>query len=433
MPIEKEGRFFYGWVIVIVSFLAEFVYGVGTSYVFGIFFKPMSTEFGWTRAATAAGLSISRICGGLVGPIIGPLVDMKHGARLLLVIGALVAGAGFMAFSRIQNLWQFYLIFGIIGAFGLAEIGGIISSTVVAKWFIRKRGRAVGLTISGVTIGAATLAPLSERLISSFGWRSTWKILGLLVWVILIAPAALFMRRRPEDMGLRPDGEEVELKKGSKTPLSTSGAISSAFEEEQVWTWKQALKTPTLWLIVAAFTVSGISLSAIPMHQAAYMTDLGFSGAIAATSVSILAVSSALGKLSWGFVAERLHVRYCVMVCFIGAAISIGILMGARSVPSLFFSSMMYGLTMGGVAVLTALVYANYFGRTSLGAIRGIVQPFSLISMASGPVFAGYVHDVTGSYQFSFAMFIIGWLLGAILIFFARPPEAPEVRDRPAY
>ena len=154
---RKRKPVFYGWVIVIVAFLSEFVYSIGSSFVFGIFLKPMTAEFGWTRAATVAGLSLNRIAGGLVGPFIGPLVDKKHGARLLMVGGALVAGAGFMALSRIQTLWQFYLIFGIIGALGMAEIGNLVCPTIVAKWFIRRRGRAVAFAISGVTIGGRLL------------------------------------------------------------------------------------------------------------------------------------------------------------------------------------------------------------------------------------------------------------------------------------
>jgi sugar phosphate permease len=271
---------------------------------------------------------------------------------------------------------------------------------------------------------------VSDRLISSFGWRNAWGLLGLLIWVVLIIPAALFMRRRPEDMGLRPDGDEVKPKEGSVTASSVSGSVNGALEIDQSWTYRQAMKTPTLWFIVAAFTVSGLSLAGIPIHQAAYMTDIGFSGAMAATSMSILAVGSAVGKMFWGFVVEKLHVRYCVIVCFTGAAASIGVLMSASSVVLLFLSSVTYGLTMGGCAVLTTVVYANYFGRTSLGTIRGLVQPFTIISLAGGPIFAGYVYDYTGSYQFSFIMFIVGWLLGALMIYFAKPPGAPWGRDR---
>ncbi|MFH1383023.1 MAG: MFS transporter [Chloroflexota bacterium] len=426
---QKRRPIFYGWVIVIVCFVAEFASAIGGSYVFAVFLKPMTAEFGWTRATIASGLSLSRICGGLAGPVIGPFVDRKHGARLLMVGGGVIFGAGLIALGHVQTLWQYYLVFCIVGALGMSEAGGVVSNTVVAKWFIRRRGRAVAFSIVGISIGGAVMAMVSERLISTLGWRSAWEVLGLIVWVAIIPLAALFMKRSPEDMGLRPDGEETEPKKASTTQALALGLASSTFRGEQAWTLKQVVKTNTFWLIVSAFTVSGTSLSGILMHHAAYVTDMGFSATTAAALVSTIALGAGLGKPFWGLVSEKIHVRYCAIASFISTAMAIAILMAARNLPLLFFSSTIYGLAMGGWVVLGTLVYANYFGRRYLGAIRGLVSPFTLISIAGGPILAGHIYDVTGNYQVSFMIILTCCLIGASLMFFAKPPKAPDALD----
>ena len=421
---KKRGRFFYGWLIVAIAFLGDFISaGIG-AYAFGLFFKPMSEELGWTRAMTAGALTMRNLMGAVSSPIIGPLVDRKHGPRVLMTVGGLLGGLAIMGLSRVSALWHFYMAYGVLGALGMIGLGGLVTNTVVAKWFIRKRGRAMAIATMGISSGGLVLVPLTQWAISSFGWRTAWVVLGCLIWVVIVVPAALLIRRSPEDIGLRPDGDEIEVRDtGSATPSIAVLEAEALHAEEEVWTLRAAVKTPTLWLLVAVFNLGGMSIMVTHVHVVAYLTDEGYSSAVAAAAVTVFAFCAGISKLIWGLMAERMAVRYCVIGCYLLTVVGLAILLNPRNVQMVFSYAVVFGLGIGGTAQLNPLTWANYFGRTFLGTIRGVLSPINLLSNAGGPLLAGYLYDITGDYQLPFTILLSGALLAALLMFFAKPPK----------
>ncbi|MBW1709229.1 MAG: MFS transporter [Deltaproteobacteria bacterium] len=417
--IKKEGRIFYGWFIVAVSFLCWFAADAFGWYTFGIFIGPMTSEFGWTTLGMTGAMTFRTVAAGLLGLIIGPLADTRHGARVIMSIGVVITGAVALTVSRINNLWQFYLLYGLVGALGTVAIGGLVTNTIIAKWFVRKRGRAMGISTMGVSAAGLVFVPLVHYLISNYGWRTTLIVLGIVIWVLTF-PVIFIIRRRPEDMGLMPDGDDPEA-----IAIETRGpdSLSVLSSGENIWTLREALRTRTLWLLLIGFNIIGLSLFGAIIHFFPYIEDKGFSSDVATAALTTFAFCALLVKIPWGLIAEKIHVRKCIISCYIGCAIGLVVLINSDTVFSVFLYSVMYGIALGGDMVLQELMWANYYGRTFLGTIRGFVMPFFLISMAGGPLFAAWLRDITGNYNIAYTLFCLAFIIGSLFIYLAKPPE----------
>lgn len=417
--MNKELRIYYGWLIVGVSFLCWFAADAFGWYTFGIFIEPISKDLGWTTAMVTGAFTIRSIIAGLSGPVVGPLVDKRYGARSLMTIGVLMAGAVPLAVSRMNSLWQFYLFYGFIGALSMVGFGGLVTNSLIAKWFIRKRGRAMGIATMGVSIAGMVFVPTVHFFISYYGWRGTLGILGFIIWGIALLPVFLVVRRRPEDIGLLPDGNDGISSRKHRIMEQKHDIL----DDEEIWTLREALRTRCLWMLLAGFSVTGFALNGSFLHFYPYLLWKGFSPDLAATAITIFAFFCAIVKIPWGLFAERFHVRHCITVCYIGCTISMLILIDLRSTYLLLLCAIIYGVIMGGDMILKELVWANYFGRTFLGTIRGIVMPVNLISMAGGPLFVAGLRDHMGSYQLPYYVFLFTSIAGTIIIFLAKPPE----------
>jgi MFS family permease len=420
MSSDARPRFFYGWFIVAVSFLCWFSADAFGWYTFGIFLGPISQEMGWTTMTLTGALTLRTVVGGLIGPVIGPLADTRHGARVLMTVGVLVAGSVPLAVSRMTEVWHFYVLYGVVGALGMVGFGGLVTNALIAKWFVRRRGRAIGIATMGISTSGLVFVPLSHTLISRFGWRTTLVVIGLVIWALAFLPVLLLVRRRPEDMGLRPDGDSPE-----EAATAAVVGVSNGSDPEVIWGLKEALRTRTMWLLLIGFNITGLALSGVFIHFYPYLEAKGIEPGVAATAVTTFAFCAAVVKIPWGLVAERFHVRYCITACYIGCACSLIILITSDSVPLVFLYAIVYGVILGGDMVLRELVWANYFGRTFLGTIRGVTMPANLLSAAGGPLFAAWLRDVTGSYQLPYTIFFVVAIIGTFFIFSARPPVKP--------
>jgi len=419
LPEKKTGRFFYGWVVVAVAFLCWFSADAFGWYTFGVFIGPMSKDLGWTTVMMTGAFTLRIVVGGLIGPIVGPLADTKHGARILMSIGVLSAGAVPLAVSKITTLWQFYLFYGVIGALGMVGFGGLVTNAIISKWFIRRRGRAIGIATMGVSTSGLVFVPLVHTLIESFGWRTTLVTVGFIIWGLALLPVILFVRRSPEDMGLLPDGDDPAAFDSNIVDQDSDTVIVTP---EEIWTLKEALRTKALWQLLAGFNITGLALTGVFIHLYPYIVAKGFSTDIATGAMTAFAFCCAIVKIPWGLLAERIHVRYCITICYAGCALGLIILLITNSVPLVFLYAVVYGVTLGGDMVVRELVWADYYGRTFLGTIRGVTMPLNLISMAGGPLFAAWLKDVTGSYQLPYTIFVGTLLMGTVFIYVAKPP-----------
>lgn len=414
-------RYFYGWNIVAVAFLANMASAFQLSSTFGVFYKPMAQEIFWSRTAFSALRSIEQIFQGLVAPFLGGLLD-KRGARDIMVVGALLAGGALIALSQAKGLWDIYLIRVLFFTTGMLFIGNMTTNIAISNWFIKRRGRATGFSNTGTSLAKVFIAPVATLLIAAVGWRATWALFGTLTWLMVVLPAALLMRRRPEDMGLRPDGEGEHGGEavGGKAIVET---MRASLEGEVRWTRREALKTRALWLIVITFGVASVGIAGLNLHLIPYLTDEGFSPQVAAFALSATAFSQLVGTLAWGFIVERIDVRYAAMSKFLLQAGGLALLTASVGVASVFLSLCVYGFGGSGSIVIQDVIWANYFGRRSLGAVRSLGMPMTTLLSALGPLFFGYLYDLNQSYKGSFTYFTLALFFSAFLILWCKPPE----------
>ena len=412
----KEPRFFYGWYIVLAGFLGNVAAGGIQSFTFGVIYPAMSDALGWGRGAVAIGLALRPLGAAFMGPIVGPLID-KFGAKWLMFFSAIIGGIATIAVAEVTQIWQFYVVYGIAGALTFTGVGDLVATAVIPKWFIRKRGRALGLATMGNPAAGMVLAPMLAFVVIEFGWQVGWWFLGLLI-LFLGTPASLLMRRQPEDFGLLPDGDVDSLEQSDG-----QNENRKATPVEVQWTARESVQTLTFWLLLLAFTVGLTAVGGVVLHEYAFLTERGLSSPVAAAVLSTHAVGAALARIIWGGLADRFPIRYVMSAIFFFSACGLAILLLSSSVPFAFLFAVVYGLSVGGTGVVQPTIWANYFGRGFIGTIRGITMPAQLVSVAAGPVMAGVLYDVTGGYTLPYQIFLATLVIGGIIMIFTRQPE----------
>lgn len=394
-------------------------FGAGTVfYGFSTFFNPMIAEFGWSRTAMAGVSSLSRLEGGLEGPIAGWLID-KFGARRILFIGVTIVGIGFIALWWVNSLLSLYLTFAFLSiGYGLGYNSA--SQAAVAKWFIRKRGRALAFLMSGNGVGGAIFLPLIAFIITGFGWRWAVVFIGLVTLAIPL-PLSLLMKDSPEKMGLKPDGQE-------DTPEGLSAEAESANEEVD-FTVREALRTRSFWIFALAMLFRSAILSAIVIHQIPHLVDIGISYQTASAVLGLMVLISIPGRLFFGWLGDRFSKKVLVaLLCFL-QGIGVFIFIRASTLPLLYLYLVIYGLSYGGVIPLTLALRADLFGRRNFATISGLTMPISMIGTVTAPLIAGYLYDTTKSYSVAFYIFMVMIIISGML-FLVIP--RPSKRLRPA-
>jgi len=420
----QNKRFFYGWIIVAVSFLCWLVADAFGFYTFGLFIGPIGQELGWSTVSITLALTIRSLTAGLLGPLIGYIADKRHGAKILMSVGVLAAATATILVSRMQSLWHFYLFYGIIGALGMVGFGGLVTHTIIAKWFIRMRGRAMAIASMGVSISGLFFIPINQYFITHYNWRTALVVCGLIILSVAFLPVVIFMKRRPEDMGLKPDGD-------ANVPGKDSGTLKEAdnlLGGEYSWSLREALKTKTVYLLLAAFNVTGLSLNGVTIHFYPFIEEKGISPELGALAMTIFAFCCALVKIPWGFLAEKIPARFCIIAVYIGCAAGLAVLLTSKNVIFVFLYAIVYGIALGGLMVLREVLFADYYGREFLGAIRGVIMPLNLIAMAGGPFFAAWIHDLSGGYKVPYLIFFSTFVIGTFFMFLAKPPAPVKHR-----
>lgn len=413
LKIIKRTPFFYGWVIVAGAFFGAFASGGIQGFTFSVFLKPMSDDLGWTRSALTAGIAINTLIASFIAPVFGFIVD-KYGPRPIMAAAALVGGVAAGLLSNVTELWQFYVIFAVAGIFGGAALGEVVTQSTVVKWFIRLRGRAVAIGSMGGAASGAVLAPVITFMVATSGWRSGWVLMAVIFFVVLL-PISLLMVRSPEDVGLTPDGDRSEVDNQNR------------LHDEVSWNLKEALRDKTLWFLTAALTVAGLCVSSVVVHEFSLITDRGFSSATAAAVLSTHAVMASAGRLIWGFLVEKVKVRYAMSSVFLLCGLSVIMLVTVEYSALLFVFAVIYGLSIGGYSVTTAVAFANYYGRANVGSIRGAVSPLITGSVAVGPVLIAAGYDLQGNYTMGFFTLTLLYLIASGLTLLATPPQRTTI------
>jgi len=426
----KRRKIFFGWWVVLAAATMQW-YGSGIwFYGFSVIFNAILGEFGWTRAVTAGAFSLARLEGGLEGPFVGWLID-KIGPRKMAIFGAVVVGIGYVLLSKISEVWMLYVLFGIVIALGFNAGFSHAATAAVANWFIRKRSRALGIYTLGAGIGGATLVPLIGWLISLYGWRITVIIIGVGVWCFVL-PVSLVLRHKPEQYGYLPDGEP--LPEEEPQPAVAGVDVSSAEVEtdahpgEVDYTWREALGTTSFWLLLVAAGTRAIGMSSVVLHEVAYLTDIGIPEVAAAAALGMMVALSIPGRIFFGWLGDRIDKRYVLIITYVLQAIGVFILANVKTIDQVYIFLVVYGFGYGGAIPVYIAMRGEYFGRKAFATIQGLMQMFLVIPTVIGPIFAGYVYDVTGSYYNAFMLFMVLYLVGAGVLPFVKPPRKKKVQ-----
>ncbi len=414
-----KGSLYYGWYIVAVAFMIGLVSPGLISSTPQVFLKPMTEELGWNRGFFSLAVSLGGLLSAPLALWVGPIID-RRGARGPMLIAGLLIGAAFIGLGLVQTKWQFLVLRSAMAPLAMAGLGQLATQVTVSNWFVKKRGRALAITAMGMSTGWTVVPPLATYLIATLGWRQAWMVLGLLAWALVLAPAWLIVKRRPEDIGLLPDGG----------PTVTPSETQRRPAPEVTWTRQEAVRTPALWLLAFSLPLGMMGMSAITQHLYSYVTDMHFSQATAATVTMTIYLVAVAIKLPWGFVAERVSPRYCLATVFFVLGLGLGLLvLSGDNRIALYVVAGLLGAFWGGIPPLQGLLWAGFFGRMSLGRVQSLAMLVSAAFTPLGPVLAGYLWDVTGTYRNVFTYYMVPSVAAGVLLLLARPPRkkaAPE-------
>jgi MFS family permease len=420
---------YYGWVIFTVASSTSYASRPLMSVaVLSVFVVPMTEAFGWSRGLFSGAVSVGGLCAVALSPLVGRLLD-KYGSGLLISVASAVAGACAVGLSAITQVWSFYALY-VPGRMVFASPLELATTTALSNWFIRRR--AIVLALFGVTqgTGLATMPLVAQYLIITWGWRQAWFTLGLYTLALGVAPALLFMVRRPEDLDLEPDPMpahvqpvEAQTALGLSAPSASQDVISAP---EIHFTLRQALRTRALWVLAAFSAVGFMAQAGVSLHQVSHYIAQGLPRPQAALTASVFAFSQVPAGLMWSALTHRLSVRYVLSLAGFAVALGTADTALASTLPSGLLAAGLLGTGVGGLHFLLRLAWAEYYGRHHLGAIRGLTLPVQIGGQALGPITAGMVFDATGGYQRAFVLFASIVALGSVLVLSATPPDKPE-------
>jgi MFS family permease len=412
----KTSRYeiFYGWWIVVAGTVIFIVSSGVVFYGNGVFLDPLIQTHGWSKGSVSFAVTLFFFTIGIIGLILGKKVD-EYGPKPVLICGAIITGFALTLLSCINTIWQLYAVYLLL-ALGYGCTALLPINTLITNWFIRRRGLAMSITMTGLSIGGIIFVPFSTYLIAHWGLKTALPILGV-IYCIVIVPISMFViKQRPSDIGEMPDGDNNFVDENGKEPslLYTS--------QTQTWTRVQAMRTMAFWSIVVAFLLSMTGQVAYLIHQMSFLSQtLGRTGA--ASAVSITAGASIIGRLLLGTVIDRMEKRYVIMILFIIQAVAVLSLAYSNHVAVLYIGTFAFGLTMGSILMMQSLITGECFGLVSFATVTGVSGVFILAGAALGPAIAGFIYDITQSYQIAFTIFAAASIVAVFAIIFAKPPK----------
>jgi MFS family permease len=415
--------FYYGWVIVGIAFVTMAV-AVTARTAFSLLLPPLVSEFGWDRGLAAGAFSFGFPVSAALSPIVGRLMDSR-GPRFVIEIGVILLAAGLLLAPGIKEPWHLYASLGVLVSGGANLMTFTAQSLFLPNWFVRRRGLAISIAFSGVGVGAIVLLPWLQSIIERDGWRAACWFMGLLVLLVL-GPLNLLVRRRPQDIGLLPDGESHAA---AAMPRAQSNIVDRAWASVE-WTVSRALTTARFWWIVLGFFCALFAWYAVQVHQTKYLIEVGFSPIVAAWALGIVSVVGIPGQIGLGALSDRIGREWIWTAGCVGFAICYACLIALEGAPSpvllwvmvIAQGSLGYALT----SVMGPIV-AEIFEGPHYGSIFGMLTVALIGGGAAGPWVTGVIHDVTGSYRLAFVLAIALCAVSALAIWIAGPRKVRVV------
>ena len=422
--ISRSTPFYYGWVVLGAAGSSMFVRNAAGSLTFAVFVPLIAEDTGWSRAVIGGAAAVGGLLAIGASPPVGWAID-RFGARLMLVSSLIIIGLSTIALAWLSvHIALFYAAMSV-GRIMFSSPLNVGAATVVGRWFVRQRGRATGLLFLSHSGGMAVFPLVATWVSYAYSWQTAWIALGLMVYAIALAPAALLVAQRPEDIGLRPDGDppiDTESDGGGAPEPSTPAHV------EEQWTTRQALRTPVLWVLAIGTGFLFLLQSGTNVYQADLLRSRGIDLTLSQLSIVVNAAGTGLGSLVWGRVVENLRVSYTYAMVALVMAVALALFVFADTVLLGYIAAGLFGLAVAGILVVPAVAYANFFGRQSLGTIRGVTEPFTSLGQAIGAVSSGLVFHFAGFYTYAFVIYAILGVLTAVALLTARPPRHPAAR-----
>ena len=414
-------RFYYGWAIVFALFLASFSRVPFTGYVFGVFLKPMSEELHWSRSEIAGAVTGGTILAGISAIFVGRFID-KYGPRIIFFSSGMVIGATLIFLSTVKSLMGFYVIYIIGRTFAQSVNHHGMGTAVASKWFTRQRARAIALVSLGGPSGGLILLLISHAVISGYGWRTAWLVLGFLSWIISVIPASLILRASPKEIDTEPEPKDTSTI--SEQPLTQSPVISKGTQTyEYSWELSQAIKTRAFWELCFVGGFVHMITTSIVFHMLPYFTDVGIPNSTAVFAFTIYSMVSVVATLAWGATAERYGAHKSMIGAVFFLTVSSLALTNVSGTVFAFLSAALLGIGAVGTTMLIYALWPFYFGKRFLGSIQGAGLMFNHFGNAMGPLFAAVVFDSSANYTSAFIADTVLGVFTLIILFFSRPPK----------
>lgn len=426
-PLRSRSRliaripFFYGWIVLVVATLGIFATGPAQTYSVSVFVTPIISELEFSRTAVSSVYALGTVIAALAPLFIGRLID-RFGSQVIIVLATLFFGGACFWLATVNSLPDLFIGFAAIRILAIGALS-LACTTLVAQWFVRRRGMAMSIANLGMAGNSAAFPPLSQWLIDLYGWRTAWRGLGVIIWGLLLLPAVVLIRNRPESIGLQPDGESRERESWQKPGGKPGG-------REAEWSVKQAMHTRSFWLLLFAASISPLVVTALTLYQIAFLVERGLSPQLAANVFGIRAAFHALVILGVGFVLDRIPARF-VFAGGLGILVAAMIALLYADTPIL---AALYGALTGVSTAFTTttntVIWANYYGRKNLGSIQGISTTVFVGGTALGSLPLALAYDYLGGYAQGVILLMLLPLLGMVAVLCAPPPVLPSVGDQ---
>jgi len=395
--------------------------GMG-SLNFGLYIKPMGDELSIGRASFGWASSARSATGAITGPFIGRLLD-RYGPKWILVSAAVITGLCMIGLKYTSSSWQLIIMFAVMGLVGMSGPGSLATSVPPTKWFVRNRGKALAYSSAGISAGAVVFVPLTQVFIDKYTWQESWVILAFIGMGIIVPLSLLFLVREPEDMGLLPDGEKT-----SKT-LESGEEGTHISEIEKSWTTREAIRTFPMWTLTAAFSILSLGILTLALHRIPAFMDRGLDPSLVSLATAFDAVCAGAGSFTAGMLVRKIPAKIIGSSAFLMLAVASVMSIYAYDFWLMFWSMALFGLGIGTNMFNQNYIWAEYFGRTNLGSIRGIVMPINLFIGGLGAPAAGYVVDMTGSYDPAWWTGVALMLVAAALFVVSNNPGEPQTEQ----
>jgi MFS family permease len=421
--------FYYGWLIVGIAFVTMAI-GVTARTAFSLLMPPLISEFGWDRGLAAGAFSFGFLVSAVLSPIVGRVID-AWGPRIVILTGVLLTTAGLCLAPLIERPWHLYATLGFLVGGGANMMTYTVHSQFLPNWFVRRRGLAISIAFSGAGAGAIALLPWLQSIILTRGWRSSCWTIGLLV-LLVVAPLNLLVRKRPEDIGLLPDGDALLPSAADKRQVSNIADPAWVAIE---WTLTRAMRTTRFWLIVLGYFCALFAWYAVQVHQTKYLTEIGFTPLLAAWALGLVSVAGIPGQIILGNLSDRIGREWVWTAGCAGFAVCYGALIALERAPShtlLYLMVLSQGFLGYALTSVMGPIVAEIFEGPHYGSIFGTVAVALIGGGAAGPWVTGVIHDATGSYRLAFVLAIACCLTSAVAVWIAAPRKVRRVPGRAA-